>query len=60
MADNKSKTGAADRAKVAASQPYEVAYLAKKHNVSQQKVIDAVKKAGVSRTAVEKELKKGK
>jgi biotin operon repressor len=37
-----------------------VAYLAKKHNVSQQKVIDAVKKAGVSRTAVEKELKKGK
>lgn len=58
MADDKTKRGAADRKRVASGQQYEVDYLAKKHGVTKQAVLDAVKKAGVSRTAVEKELKK--
>ena len=34
MADNKKKTGKADRGKVAGGQGYEVSYLAKKHGIT--------------------------
>lgn len=60
MADDKTKRGSADRSKVASKEAYEVKYLADKHGVTQKAVLDAVKKAGVSRAAVEAELKKGK
>lgn len=45
MADDKKKTGAADRGKVAGGEGYEVSYFARKHGLSRaeaQKLIDAV------------------
>ena len=48
---------AQDRAKVAGGQDYEVRYEADKTGKSADQVKDAVKKAGNSRDAVEKQLK---
>ena len=45
-----------DRAKVAGGQDYEVSYEGKKTGSAAQKVKTAVKKAGNSRSKVEKEL----
>lgn len=45
MADDKKKTGAADRGKVAGGEGYEVSYFARKHGLSRaeaQKLIDTV------------------
>jgi hypothetical protein len=47
-----------DRARVAAGQPHEVAYEAKKENVLKSDVKDAVKSVGNSRKKVEDKLKK--
>jgi len=49
MADNKSKRGKADRAKVAAGEGYEVAYFARKHGITQQQTRDLIKKHGNDR-----------
>jgi hypothetical protein len=46
-----------DRARVASGQKYEVAYEAKKMRKSKSAVKKAVKKVGVSRKKVERELK---
>jgi hypothetical protein len=35
MADDKPKRGSADRSRVSGSEPYEVAYFAKKHGITQ-------------------------
>jgi hypothetical protein len=60
MADDKSKRGAQDRAKVSAMEDYEVKYLAQKHGVTQKAVKSAVASVGNSRTKVEAALKKSK
>jgi uncharacterized protein DUF3606 len=57
MADDKSKRGAQDRAKVSVMEEYEVKYLAQKHGATQKAAVDSV---GNSRTKVEAALKKSK
>jgi len=51
MPDDKNKQGAQDRARVSAEQPYEVAYFAQKHGLSQEEARDIIKKHGPSREA---------
>jgi hypothetical protein len=57
MPDNKKKTKA-DGKLIAAKQPYEVAYVAKKANVSVKAATTAIKAAGPSRKKVMEKLKK--
>ncbi|WP_428970391.1 DUF3606 domain-containing protein [Sphingomonas sp. Xoc002] len=63
MADDKSKRGAGDRARVAGGEGYEVSYFAKKHGITTQQAEDLIKKVGNDREklneAAEK-LKKAK
>ncbi|AHF83681.1 hypothetical protein RLEG3_18425 [Rhizobium leguminosarum bv. trifolii WSM1689] len=54
MADDKSKRGAADRNKVAAGEPYEVAYFAKKHGISRDQAEKIIDKHGPDRDAANK------
>ncbi|TBY73370.1 DUF3606 domain-containing protein [Rhizobium leguminosarum bv. viciae] len=58
MADDKSKRGAADRNKVAASEPYEVSYFAKKHGISPDQAQKIIDKHGPDRDAANKAAKK--
>lgn len=58
MADDKTKRGTADRAKVNASESYEVGYEAKKTGAPRSAVRSAVGKAGNARGKVEEALKK--
>lgn len=57
MPDDKTKTGGADRKRVAGGQKHEVDYVAKKTGKPAAAVKKAVKKAGPSRTKVERALK---
>jgi hypothetical protein len=54
MADDKSKQGAGDRSRVAADEPYEVEYFAKKHGITAQQARDLIKQHGNSREALDK------
>ncbi|MGZ3350892.1 MAG: DUF3606 domain-containing protein [Xanthobacteraceae bacterium] len=45
MADDKRKRGAADRRRVAAGEPYEVNYFARKHGLSKEEALKIIKKA---------------
>lgn len=56
MADSKKKRGKADRARIAATQPSEVNYVARKYRVSAAAVRAAIKKVGNSRDKVYAEL----
>jgi len=58
MADSKQKRGKADRARVSASQPSEVYYVAKKYGVSADTVRKVIKRVGNSRTKVYAALQK--
>ena len=58
MAEQSKQGRAQDRAKVAGGQKHEVAYESKKTGTTPAEVRDAVKSAGNSRKAVEKELGK--
>ncbi|WP_380939942.1 DUF3606 domain-containing protein [Sphingomonas floccifaciens] len=49
MADDKSKRGAADRARVAAGEGYEVNYFARKHGITKQQAEDLIAKVGNDR-----------
>lgn len=49
MADDKSKTGGADRRQVAKRQQYEVSYFAKKHRISAAEARAILQEAGRSR-----------
>jgi hypothetical protein len=49
MPDNKDKKGAADRARVAAEQQYEVSYFAKKHGITPDEARRIIHLAGPSR-----------
>jgi NADPH-dependent ferric siderophore reductase len=53
MADNKKKRGGADRALIALSEPYEVAYWSKKFKITAAKLKATVKKVGRSAKKVE-------
>ena len=57
MADNKKKRGAQDRALIALSESYEVAYWSKKFKVTPAKLKAAVKKVGHSARKVEAHFK---
>jgi hypothetical protein len=57
MADSKTKRGAADRARIALSQPHEVRYWSKKFKVTPAKLKTAVKAVGNSSKKVEAYLK---
>ena len=49
MADDKSKRGKQDKAKVAGKQGYEVTYFAKKHGIPAEKARDLIAKIGNDR-----------
>lgn len=49
MADDKSKRGGGDRARVAAGEGYEVNYFASKHGISAQQARDLIKRVGNDR-----------
>ncbi|UUP18373.1 DUF3606 domain-containing protein [Nitratireductor thuwali] len=49
MADDKSKRGPRDRARVALEQPYEVSYFRKKHDLSLEKAKDIIERHGPNR-----------
>ena len=57
MADNKKKRGGADRALIALSEPYEVAYWSKKFKITPAKLKTAVKKVGRSAKKVDAYIK---
>jgi hypothetical protein len=57
MADNKKKRGAADRGRIALSEPYEVAYWSKKFKITPARLKTAVKRAGHSAKNVEAYIK---
>jgi len=50
-ADDTRKRGAADRRRVAAGQPYEVSYFARKHKISTADARDIIRQAGSDRDA---------
>lgn len=58
MADNKKKRGKADRARVSASEPYEVRYFAKKNRMTPAAVRKLIKKVGNSRKKLEAAVKR--
>jgi acyl carrier protein len=60
MADDKAKRGAADRNRVAASQPYEAAYFAKKHGITQTQARALIKKHGNMRKTLDAAANGGK
>jgi hypothetical protein len=63
MADDKSKRGAGDRARVAGGEGYEVSYFARKHDVTTQQAEDLIKKVGNDREKLNEaaaKLKKAK
>jgi hypothetical protein len=49
MADDKSKRGAGDRARVAGGEGYEVSYFASKHDITRQQAEDLIKEVGNDR-----------
>jgi hypothetical protein len=51
MTDDKSNRGAQDRARVSASEPYEVEYFAQKHGLTQEQAREIIQKHGPSREA---------
>ncbi len=56
MADNKKKVGPSDRGRVSSQEPYEVDYLAKKHQLPPPLVKKVIEQEGPMRTDVEKYL----
>jgi hypothetical protein len=53
MADDKTKTGASDRRQVAADEPYEVEYFARKHGISQLQARELIERHGNDRAALD-------
>lgn len=58
MADDKSKQGPQDRARINVNERYELDYWSKKFGVSEDELKRAVGKVGVMADDVEKELKR--
>lgn len=53
MADDKKQTGKPDRSRVSANEPYEVGYLAKKHQLPSPLVKKIIEQEGPNRDKVE-------
>jgi predicted metal-binding transcription factor (methanogenesis marker protein 9) len=49
VADDKTKTGAADRSRVSGGEPYEVKYFADKHGISMERARQIIHEAGNDR-----------
>jgi len=60
MADNKKKVGKPDRIRVAASEPYEIGHLARKHELPRPLVRNVVNQVGPMRRDVESYLQQMK
>ncbi|GAB3428049.1 DUF3606 domain-containing protein [Niabella aquatica] len=60
MADDKTINDARDRNQVAAGEDYEVDYIVKKHGVSREQVLEAIKAVGNDRNKVEEYLTSNK
>ena len=58
MADDKSKRGGPDRARVAGGQGYEVAYFAKKHGISQEEAKRLIEQIGNDREKLDQAAEK--
>jgi Protein of unknown function (DUF3606) len=58
MADDRRKRGSADRSRVSGSEPYEVAYFAKKHGITQAQARALIKKHGNSRKTLDAAAKR--
>jgi hypothetical protein len=54
MADNKKKTGKADRGKVAKGEGYEVAYFARKHGITREQTRRLIDRIGNDREKLNK------
>jgi Protein of unknown function (DUF3606) len=59
MTDNKDLRGAADRAKVSGSEPYEVEYFAGKHNITMERARAIIREAGNDRAKADELASKG-
>jgi hypothetical protein len=53
MADDKTKTGAADRARVADGEGYEIEYFARKHSISESQARDLIATHGNDRATLD-------
>jgi hypothetical protein len=53
MPDNKSKRGKPDRSRVAGEEPYEVAYFAKKHEITQDQARRLIRILGNDRAKLD-------
>lgn len=60
MSDNKKKVGKPDRIRVAASEPYEIGHLARKHELPRPLVRNVVNQVGPMRRDVESYLQQMK
>jgi hypothetical protein len=58
MPDDKSKRESSDRRTVAAGQPHEVAYFAKKHGISKEQTFELIKRFGNDRKTLDAEAEK--
>jgi hypothetical protein len=58
MADNKKKTGKADRSKVAGGEGYEVSYFASKHGITAEQARKLISKVGNNRDKLNKAAEK--
>jgi len=56
MKDDLTNKGAQDRSRVAAEEDWELQYMMKKHNVTEEEVVEAIDRAGNSRDKVEEYL----
>jgi hypothetical protein len=53
MSDDKTKQGQQDRSRVAGDEPYEVAYFASKHGLSQEQARDLIARVGNDRASLD-------
>ena len=58
MADDKTKRGGADRRRVAADQPYEVRYFARKHGLTSDQARKIIERCGPDRERANREAKR--
>ena len=53
MSDDKAKRGAADRSRVAADEPYEVEYFARKHKITPEQARELIARIGNDRAKLD-------
>jgi hypothetical protein len=58
MADNKAEIGAPDRRRVAAEEPYEVEYLARKHGLTTDEARELIERFGNDRATLDREAER--